>query len=407
LAALLGVLTLSLALAAALPSGRSSYRYLSVWQEVWRLTRANYVERVGEDQLLEGAYRGMLASLDAASAYLAPGEEKGVLDPPGPARAGIELLPSGGVAVVVRVDPGSPAEEAGMRAGDQVWRIGERATRQLSWPQLSHLVSGKIGQSIEMDVLDGRTFRVREVELTLEAPAGPGYELEAREADLLYLRLRQLDRIERDRLVEDLSAEFEKSPEAALLLDLRGAVGLDLGRAALLAGALVPEGETWRLHRNEGAVESVAVPEGPKVEIPGDFFVLVDGSTAGTAEAIALALEERAGATLCGRSTYGLGSLPELIPLSRGGHLLLTTREIRAASGERWAGEGIDPDKVLRPRIVRADDIDAPLDLLLEAALEWIEAGAAIDEETGDAREAASLGSRSAPAAAAEERAAA
>ena len=70
-AALAGMLAISLALAASLPSGRSSYRYLSVWQEVWRLTRANYVERVGEEQLLEGAYRGMLAYLAAGLALVA------------------------------------------------------------------------------------------------------------------------------------------------------------------------------------------------------------------------------------------------------------------------------------------------------------------------------------------------
>ena len=129
-----GGISLSLAFAASL---NSSYRYLNVFQEVWGLTRSNYVESVDENALLDGAFRGMTGALDGGSAYLAPGEEKILSSGPGPGRPGMETLPSGGAAVIVRVDPAGPAarDAASRRPSSDVpsTRIGCVAAGP--WPQ--------------------------------------------------------------------------------------------------------------------------------------------------------------------------------------------------------------------------------------------------------------------------------
>lgn len=370
---LAATVAISLVLAAGL-SGRQTYRYLSVFEEVWNLTRANYVETVSEDSLLEGAYRGMLSSLDAASAYLAPSEEDSVLAPPGPGRTGLEVLPSGGIPIVVRVDPGSPADRAGVRAGDQIWRIAGASARQLSWPQLTQRLTGAVGQKLALAILDGRSFRVRTVDLQLEAPQGAGFSLDQAAGGIAHLRLRTLDRLDPAQLTARVKAALRDPKTSALLIDLRGAVGLDLAGIARAAAPLLPEGETWRLERRDGVSTAIEVPAVDRPALPRQLFVLVDGSTAGTAEALAVALKERAGAVICGRETYGLGALPEVIPLSRGGSVLLTTRAMISIEGTRWAGDGLGPDHEITLSVARADDREQ--DRMLDEALAWIRAGA-------------------------------
>ncbi len=382
------IVTVSLVLAAGWP-GRDAYRYLGVFQEVWNLTRENYVEPVSEDTLLEGAYRGMVASLDAASAFVPPGEEAGILEPAGPGRTGLEVLPSGNVAIVVRVDPGSPAAEAGLRRGDQIWRIDDRQTRQQSWPQLRRALTGPVGRELDLVVLDGRRYRLREATIRLAAPVDAGFRIDRPREGVIHLRITEPDRVESRVLADALRAELARASADGLLVDLRGAVGLDIARAAAIAAALGPAGEGFRLVARSGPETRIAIPELPSVQLPAGRFVLVDGTTAGTAEALAALLRERDEARLCGRSSFGLGSLPELIPLSRGGSLLLTTREIVTAGGTRWAGDGLEVDHRIDARMTRGAEPDR--DRLLEAALEWIEAGAPAEPAKATPAKAASL----------------
>ncbi|NJN64913.1 MAG: PDZ domain-containing protein, partial [Acidobacteria bacterium] len=210
-------MTISLVLAAGLP-GRQAYRFLSVFHEVWNLTRANYVEPVSEESLLDGAYRGMLASLDAASAYLPPGEETGILEPSGPGRTGLEVLPSGGVPIVVRVDPDTPADRAGIQPGDQIWRIGGSSARQLSWPQLRRRMTGQAGAALDLSVLDGRTFRVRTVSLALEVPKDPGFTIDRVPGGVAHLRLRSLERVDPNVLASRLKTGLAEGGAASSLL---------------------------------------------------------------------------------------------------------------------------------------------------------------------------------------------
>ncbi len=367
-------------LAKGFPS-QSTYRYLKVFQEVWALTRANYVEPIDEPALLDGAYRGMLASLDAASAYLGPEEEALLARAVGSGHAGLEVLPSGGVPVVVRVDPGGGAEAAGLEPGDQIWKVGKQSTRMLAWPLLVRLLRGEPGSTLSMVVLDGRTFKMREVEVKLAAPSGEGFDLTFEEPGVVALRLRSLDALDTGALGRGVRGKLAEHPGAALLVDLRGVVGLDTDELVRLAGALIPGGELVRLVDRAGATTVVQAPDALPLEVGGGLFVLVDGSTAGVAEALALVLKERAGARLCGRETYGLGAVPERIPLRSGGSVLLATRQMFSPDGSVWTEDGITPDKEIAfRRVERGDDESARPDPMREDALSWIREGAPVQE---------------------------
>ncbi len=349
----------------------TTYRYLNVFQEVWSLTRANYVEPVDEAKLLRGAWEGMARSLDAVSAWLPPGEEKVLAEPLGPAGPGLELLPAGGVAVVVRVEPGGPAEKEGIHEGDQVWRVDGRPARRLSWPQLRHLLHGNPGETREIVLLDASTYKLRHVELVLAPPADPGWRLTVRgEGKLLHLRLGDLGRIDPVALRTGLAKAVTEHPGAELLVDLRGVVGADPAEVARLAGVLVPGGDLLVLVDAHGGKTPIKAPaaEGD-LPVAGKTWVLVDGSTAGSGEALA-ALLRRTGATLLGRKTFGLAGVPEVIPLRGEGSLLLATREMRLADGTGWAEDGLEPAHVVV--VPPAATWKEGQDRFLEEAIRWI-----------------------------------
>ncbi|MCU0252941.1 MAG: S41 family peptidase [Acidobacteria bacterium] len=361
----------TLALATGIPQ-RGSYRYLSVFQEVWGLTRANYVEAVNEAELLEGAYRGMLASVDAVSSYLEPGEEKLLAGTEPAGVLGIELLPAGGIPVVVRVEPGSGAERQGIAVGDQVWKIGGKSTRLVAWPVLRRMLRGTPGAPIELEVLDAKKFQMKTRALVFEANSGKGFTLLRLEGPVIALRLADPAAVVADVLRAELAAARAADPSAPLLIDLRGTTGLEPRELVRLAGVLLPGGELLKLAARAGAEEIVRAPDLPRAELPGKVFVLVDGTTAGTGEALAALLKERANGVLIGRPTYGLAGLPELIPLASGGHVLLSTRQMRTPSGVSWSEKGLEPAKILTP----GQQVAKAADPLLETALAWIREGA-------------------------------
>lgn len=383
---LLAAGSLSLVLAAGLAT--RAYRYLNVFQEVWGLTRSNYVEPVDEAVLLDGALHGMVASLDGASAYLAPGEEKILAAPPGPGRPGMETLPSGGGAVIVRVDPEGPAAKAGLDVGDQIWKIAGRPVRQQPWPETKRRLAGAVGGKLDLVVLDGRTFKLRELQLPLEAPRGGGYIVTRRDGPIIHLRMLDPEFMDDATLARDLARQLTDNPGAPLLVDLRGVVGLDPAAVARIGSVFFPGGPVLKVVDRAGTEDVINAPAGRTVALPRRVYVLVDTSTAGAGEALAALLREKAGALLCGRSTFALAGLPEVIPLSRGGSVLMATREMRTPAGTRWSEKGLSPDKILTPA-ARAAAGEEPRDQLLDDALHWIGEGAPLDKPSARARPAA------------------
>jgi carboxyl-terminal processing protease len=378
--AVLGLISVAL----AANSEKRTYHYLQVFREVLGLTKQNYVEPADEAALLEGAYRGLMASLDAASAYLKPGEEKLLLNAPAPGRTGLEVLPSGGVAVVVRVDPGTPAEKAGLRIGDQIWKIDGVPVRQRAWPLLTRQISGAVGQRLNLSILDSSSFKIEERELILVERTGPGFRIEQKDGGLIYLRLGDLDRIDGAALKRELQTRIAQQRQPIVLVDLRGVVSLEPRDAVSLAGVMYGGGPLLQLSPRTGAVQTIDAAVGAALTLPR-LHVLIDGSTAGIGEAVAQLLKEQSGAMIIGRSSFGLGSVPELIPLQSGGSLLLTTRELKTMAGAGWAGKGIEPDKVVTLSASRADD-DETGDPLLEEAVRMLTQPTAVIAPTPNAK---------------------
>src|SRR5262245_6131996 len=145
-----------------------TYGYLKLFNEALYLIVHNYVQPVEIDSLMEGAYRGMLESLDPANEYLSPAryEKAYKNETGGPAGVGLNLSKRRGYIVVVSVTAGSPASEAGLQTGDVLVTIDGRSTRQLGIWEATQALSGKPGTKTTINISPAEAAGRKTIALT-------------------------------------------------------------------------------------------------------------------------------------------------------------------------------------------------------------------------------------------------
>jgi carboxyl-terminal processing protease len=329
----------------------SPYRKAVLFSEVLSLVLENYVDPVEADRLLDGAYEGMLSGLDARSAFLTPAEVEEWNAPAGDRSAdpGVTVLRGFGGFQIVAVEPESPADRAGIRAGDQIRRVDGRDLSELSLDQGLRLLRGPSGTTVRLDVVhpdDG--FRRETLEVDRARRAQAAYDLELRDG-VAVVHVRDLPRIDTERLARELD-DARSNGADSLMLDLRAVANEDARVAAPVAGLFV-DGDLFSLRPRTGddgeeTVATAAAPGGAAWS--GRLGLLVNGATAGAGEALAAVLQERASALLFGESTYGLGSEPELFLLPDGSGVLLSARVWELPGGGSWDRDGLEPDEEIR-----------------------------------------------------------
>ena len=159
----------------------SSFRQVVVFSEVLSLVLDNYVDPVETERLMDGAYEGMLRGLDPHAAYLSPGELTAWNEPQGDLSAdpGLSVLKGFGALQIIDVDPGSPAEEAGLIPGDQIRAIDDVLLRDFSLDQSLRLLRGPAGSAVRLQIVHPRSGFSREMLTLNRIPRRPlPYRLE-------------------------------------------------------------------------------------------------------------------------------------------------------------------------------------------------------------------------------------
>jgi Periplasmic protease len=299
-------------------AGEGSYRHVVTFSEILSLVLENYVDEPDPGTLMNGAYEGMLAGLDANGAYLdaeetarwKAGEPGDAADP------GFSVLTTGSTLHVVASPEGTPAADAGIEPGDQIRTIDGVPVRGRSLPQLLRRLRGKPGSSVRLEVFRPREgFRRLEVDVVRKPRKDSPFRIE-RQGSVAVLAPRDLTRVAADELLRALRKEKEEGADR-LLLDLRNLTLPDARRAAALAG-LFTTGPILSLRDKKGKVVETLEAAGPGEGWNAPVAVLVNGATAGAAEALARVLQAKRGAVVYGESTYGLASEPRLFELSGG-----------------------------------------------------------------------------------------
>lgn len=308
--------------------------------------RREYVDELSADEWLERTLRSLVASLDGHSAYLDVREHEAVLRNvagryPG---VGIEVAATDGRIKILRILAESPAERAGLRAGDEILAVDDAPVATNAGAAIAQM-RGPKGTLVGLTVRrlpDGEL-----VELALERTEVDVKSVSAQmlERDLGYLRIHAFsDTTPMDFLDAVGMLKREAPMLAGLVLDLRDNPGGVLESATAVADALL---ETGVIVSAEGRAEDAMfqMAAGPGDVLQGvNVLVLINRNSASAAEILAGALQDHGRATLAGSRTYGKGSVQSVIPLAGGQAIKLTTSRYTTPSGRRIQAEGIEPD---------------------------------------------------------------
>jgi carboxyl-terminal processing protease len=353
------------------PREDSFYKYLSVFSEVLSLVRQAYVEPAAVDTLMSGALDGTTDALDPFSVYIPARQVEDYLQARtvGRRHSGLELLKLRGVAYVVAAEKGSPAQAAGIQAGDIVSEIEGRSTRLMPLWEIQEILAGRTGTKIDFELI--RLGEPKTVAFELKDFDNPPAAVERVEGEPL-LRVPAFD-AETAGQVRQALAGLGGAPR--LLVDLRGVGGGDPD-AAYKVAELFARGELGALLQKGERIEGFDGAEAPVWQ--GKVVVLVDRGTLGPAEILATVLRQKMKAELVGEPTFGYAGRQATVELSSHGRLLFTDA-FYSGPDRAPINDGLEPDVLVNERTRTFLEKDVPLDdLILQRGLRRLRGEAAV-----------------------------
>lgn len=329
--------------------------------EVLEHVRKEYVEKISDQELIEAAIRGMIADLDAHSAYLDPqefdeiristtGEYSGV---------GIEVALENGVVKVVNPIEGTPAQKAGVLAGDTILAVDDVPVSVENLNDTIDRMRGKAGTAVKISI--ARADVKDPLEFTLSRAAVQVHSVRDQLLDggVGYVRISHFSETTTSDLERSLASLKKKNGASlsGLVLDLRNNPGGVLEAAVGVSDVFLEDGVivTANGRAADARFEMDARPGDTLEGAP--MVVLVNGSSASASEIVAGALQDHRRATLVGRQTYGKGSVQTVLALSDGHAIKLTTSKYFTPSGASIHEKGIKPDV-----LVNENDVPKPKD---------------------------------------------
>jgi len=321
---------------------------LRVFAEVFGRIKSDYVETVDDAELLSSAIRGMLAGLDPHSSYLDPDEYRDLqVGTSGEfGGLGIEVgMEDGFVKVIAPIDD-TPAQRAGMQAGDLIVRIDDKPVKGLSLNDAVKLMRGKPGTDIRLTVV--REGEGNPITVTIERDIIKVASVKSRalEPGYGYLRVSNFQARTTGDLLKAI-AKLKRENDGALrgvVLDLRNNPGGVLNSAVSVSDAFLEEG---LIVYTQGRVEDsrLEFKAGPDDVLEGaPMVVLVNAGSASASEIVAGALQDQRRALIMGGDTFGKGSVQTIVPIDDRTALKLTTARYYTPSGRSIQAQGIAPD---------------------------------------------------------------
>lgn len=318
---------------------------LDIVDEAWDVLRRDYVDREALDEasLSQGAIEGMVEALDDPyTSYLDPETYDMAL-------TGFEGKYEGiGATVGIRDEQlmiiapilGSPASQAGIRAGDIVLEIDGVSTEGMSLPEAVLIIRGEGGTAVRLLVLHQDETEPVEIEIVRAEIEPPSVAYEMRE-DIAYLHITHFSELTAEQIIPALEGIVEEGA-TAIVLDLRSNPGGMLIAVIDVASHFLTEGVVVTVVDNQGNyIDSSVEPKDITVDLP--MVVLVDEYSSSGSEVLSGAFQDHGRAVIAGTVTFGKGSVNILRQLSDGSGLYVTTARWLTPHGRMIEGEGITP----------------------------------------------------------------
>jgi carboxyl-terminal processing protease len=328
-----------------------SYKQLDLFGDVFELVRANYVDEVTDETLVEGAINGMLTSLDPHSNYL---NSKNFNDMKVQTRGefgglGIEVSMENGLVKVVSPIDDTPAAHAGLKPGDLITHLDGTPVQGLTLPEAVDRMRGPVNSDINLTIRrEGK--EPFDVKLTRAIIKIQSVRSHVEGNNIGYIRITSFNEQTDVGLANAMKTLKQQANNKLIgvVLDLRNNPGGLLDQAVSVSDAFLDKGEivSTRGRRADDAQRYDAHP-GAKPTSGLPVAVLINGGSASASEIVAGALQDHHRAILIGTRSFGKGSVQTIIPLAGHGAMRLTTARYYTPSGRSIQAKGIDPDIVV------------------------------------------------------------
>ncbi|MAD47129.1 MAG: peptidase S41 [Oceanospirillaceae bacterium] len=326
--------------------GQLPLEELRNFTEIFERIRSSYVEEVDDSTLLEYAIDGMLTSLDPHSAYLQPEDFSDLQENTSGkfGGLGIEVGQQDGLILVVTPIDDTPAQKAGIKAGDLIVSLDGEAVMGMNLNDAVEKMRGEPGTDITLEIRRKNEKELLTFTLTRAEIKVASVRTDRLNGDIGYVRITQFQEKTGAELSEALQTWRDEGQLNGIILDLRNNPGgvldaaVDVVDSFISQGRIVyTEGRTPSSELSYSATNHTAAGDVPAV-------VLINGGSASASEIVAGALQDHKRAVIVGTQSFGKGSVQSVLPITQDRAIKLTTARYFTPNGRSIQAQGITPD---------------------------------------------------------------
>ena len=337
------------------------YRQVELFSDALAIIQTDYVDEVQPKDMIYGALKGMLSSLDPHSQFMDPDTYNELkVDTEGKfGGLGIEITIKDGLLTIVTPIEDTPAWKVGIKAGDRIVKINDDLTRDMTLTDAVKRMRGKSGEAVNLTVWRESEKKLLEFRIVRDIIKIKDIK-EARilEDGIGYIRLVEF----RENTSPDINTALEnltKSGMKALILDLRNNPGGLLDSAVKVAEKFVEKGKMivyTKGRKGNQDMEFISRAAHPIIDMP--MVVLINEGSASGSEIVAGCLQDYKRAIVVGTKSFGKGSVQTVLPLRDGSALRLTTSKYFTPLGKVIHGKGVMPDIVVEEGKIELADAE-------------------------------------------------
>ena len=348
---------------------------LEPFWKVWNLIDQKYpgAEKIGDQERVWGAVKGLAGSLDDPyTSFFPPEEAKDFEDSLNGEFGGVgmEIGIKDKIITVIAPLKDTPAYKAGIKAGDKILKIDKNITDSMSVEKAVSLIRGPKDTTVNLTIFRETDKKPREISITRDRIVIPTLDTKLRSDGIFVISLYNFSG-NSSVLFQDALEEFIKSGSDKLVLDLRGNPGGYLDTAIDMASWFLPSGKIV-VTEDYGTPEKEKVHRSRGYDIFTDqlkMVILMDGGSASASEILAGALNEHGVAKLVGEQTFGKGSVQELIDVTDDTALKITIAQWLTPNGISISKEGLKPDYEVE---ITEKDLETDHDPQMDKAVELL-----------------------------------
>ena len=352
------------------------YGKIDLFGEVLEKIDKEYIDEIDQADVMDSAINGVLQSLDPYSSYMSPELFKDMqTDTRGEfGGLGIEIGMEAGVVKVISPIDGTPADKAGIKAGDFIVKIDGEQVQGKTLMESVKLMRGPVGTSIKLTIRRKNVKKALEfeVERKIIEVKSVKAKLIGKKKNIAYVRLKSFNENSDDQLIDNIKIFENKNDPLGYVIDVRNNPGGLLAQAIRITDFFLDDGEIVSTKgRKRSETRKFFAKSGDGIS-GKPIIILINNGSASASEILAGALKDHKRAILVGETSYGKGSVQSIIPLKNGGGMRLTISKYYLPSGKSISEVGVEPD-IFVEEVESNFKIDTETDNQLDYAIKLLQ----------------------------------